>query len=228
MAAIAAPMIWIGLSGEFGAARGGAIHLALAASGTAIYLFYLYSRNQDLQILVTALIFAIFVPLNIFIYRWSRRVPIRDQREKPIMVDFFLVFFVIVLVLVGWGLLRQSPRVFPWHLNPESSILFGLLFIGTAAYFFTGLRMAGWHSARGQLLAFLAFDLILIGPFLSYFEQAAGEHRTNLAIYTVVIVVSAALALYYLFIDKTTRSWQIEENPPNFAPSAPANEHVPQ
>jgi hypothetical protein len=228
MAAIAAPVIWIGLSGEYGAARGGAIDLAIAASGTAIYLFYLYSQNQDPQILVTAVLFALFVPLNIFIYLWSRHIPIRDQREKPIMVDFFLIFFVIVLVLVGWGLLRQSLHVFPWHLKPESSILFGLLFIGTAAYFFTALRMSRWHAARGQLLSFLAFDLVLIGPFLSYFDQVTGEHRSITAIYIAVILVSALLAIYYLFVDKSTRSWLIDENPHNLSPAPSANEHISQ
>jgi hypothetical protein len=212
-AAVAAPMIWIGLSGEYGVARGGAISLAVAAAGTAIYLFYLYSREHDTQILVTAVFFALFVPLNLLIYLWSRRIPIRDQRDEPIMVEFSLLLFIIVLILVGSALLRQTLRVFPWPVNPESSVIFGLMFIAAAIYFFTALRVPKWHNARGQLLGFLAYDLVLIGPFLAHFSTVQPEHTTSLIIYTLLIILSGAFAVFYLFINKSTRSWQIQENP---------------
>lgn len=44
-AAIAAPMIWIGLTQEFRAARGGAVNLGITAGGMAVYLFLLYGRE---------------------------------------------------------------------------------------------------------------------------------------------------------------------------------------
>ncbi len=173
-AAVGAPMIWIGLSGEFGAARGGATALGIAAAGTAIYLFYLYSRERDLQLLVTAVFFALFVPLNLLIYFWSRQIAIRDQREKPIMVEFSFVFFIILLILVGWALIRQAPRIFPWPMKPETSLIFGMIFVGAIFYFLAALRMPNWDSARGQLLGILAHDLVLVGPFLAHIRGGCG------------------------------------------------------
>jgi hypothetical protein len=220
-AAVAAPMIWIGLSGEYGAANAGAVSLAIAAAGTSIYLFYLNSRQPNSQVWITAVVFAIFVLLNLLIYLWSRRIPIRDQRDEPLMVEFTLLLFIIVLVLVGSALLRQTPLVFPWPVNPESSVIFGLMFFAAAIYFFSALRVPKWHSARGQLLGFLAYDLVLIGPFLSYFSSVAPEHRTSLSIFTLLIIVSALFCSYYLFINRTTRPWSIEEAPQ--AEASPAN-----
>lgn len=212
-AAVGAPMIWIGLSGEFAAARGGAIGLAVAATGTALYLFYLYSREQDLQILITGIIFAIFIVLNLLIYFWSRTIPIRDQREKPIMVEFSFVLFIFVLVLVGSALIRQASRIFPWPIKPQSSVIFGLMFMGAIFYFFTAIRMDHWHSARGQLLGLLAFDIVLFGPFLAHFNTVDTDHSTSLIIFTIFLVYSSAVAIYFLFINKTTRSWHIQDTP---------------
>jgi hypothetical protein len=58
--AVAAPLIWIGLSGEFSAAKGGAVNLGIAAAGMSVYLFLLYGDDQETQNLVTAINSAIF------------------------------------------------------------------------------------------------------------------------------------------------------------------------
>lgn len=212
-AAVAAPMIWIGLSGEYGAAQGGALSLAVAAAGTALYLFYLNGRQQNSQILITAVAFALFVPLNLLIFLWSRKIPIRDQRDEPLMVEFTLLLFIIVLILVGWALIRQTLLVFPWPVKAQSSVIFGLMFFAAAIYFFTALRVPKWHSARGQLLGFLAYDCVMIVPFLLHFGRVQPEHRTSLTIYTLLIVVSGLFSAYYLFVNRTTRPWHIQEAP---------------
>lgn len=219
-AAVAAPMIWIGLSGEYAAAQGGAIGLAVAAAGTAIYLYHVNGREENAQLLTTAVVFAIFVPLNLIIFLWSRGIPIRDQRDEPIMVEFSLLLFVIVLVLVGSALLRQTPLVFPWAVKPESSVIFGLMFFAAAIYFFSALRVPKWHSARGQLIGFLAYDVVLIGPFLSHLNRVGPEHRTSLIIYILLVIVSGVFSAYYLFIDRTTRPWPIQTYPDQESASA--------
>ena len=56
-AAIAAPVIWIGLTGELGAIPGGAINIATIGTTAAIYLLRLYTRRDDGQLLATAIIF---------------------------------------------------------------------------------------------------------------------------------------------------------------------------
>lgn len=210
MAAIAAPLIWIGLSGEFAAARGGALNLTIASAGTAIYLFSLYARSGDERMLITAIASGIAAPLIAGIFLWSRRLPFLDQRPMPGLVKASFIGFAVVLLIVGLLLVLQRPVVFPWPLKPESSVIFGLIFLGAALYFLAALQSPRWHAARGQLLGFLAYDLVLIGPFLAHFGAVLPEHRLSLLIYTLVLVYSGGLAIHYLFINRVTRPWKIQ------------------
>ena len=210
-AAVAVPIIWIGLTKEFGTAKGGAINLGVTAFGISIHFFQLYARDQELHLLISAIIFAVAIPILVIIFNWSRQYAIRDTRPLPGPIKISFIVFFIALILTGFNLVRQAPVVFPWPLKPESSVIFGWIFLGASAYFATALLSdPKWHSARGQLLGFLAYDLILIGPFLSHFSTVNEEHRLSLILYIAVLVYSGALAIYYLFINKSTRSWQIQ------------------
>lgn len=209
-AAIAAPMIWIGLTEEFGAARGGAVNLGITAGGTAVYLFLLYGREGGVQLLISAVAAAVFLAINVGIFRWSSRLPIRDRRAMPRLVKASFGLFTAVLLVAGGLLVLQAPVIFPWPLRPESSVIFGCIFLGAASYFAIALRSPGWHSARGQLMGFLAYDLILIGPYLAHFETVQPAHRLSLIVYVAVLVYSGALAVYYLFVNGATRSWRVE------------------
>jgi len=93
--------------------------------------------------------------------------------------------------------------IFPWALNPDSSVLFGCIFIGDAFYFLHGLLYPRWHNARGQLLSFLAYDLVLIGPFL--YETVEPDFFLNLVVYITVLVYSGLIAVYFLFVNRQTR-----------------------
>jgi hypothetical protein len=205
-AAIALPLIWIGLSGEYGAAQGGAINLGIAAAGIAVHLFRLYLASREFQLLVTAIIATSWVPLNAAIFIWSRRFPIMDERAMPRPVKLSFILFTTLLVLVAGGLLSRAPNIFPWPLKPDSSVLFGMIFLGAAFYFAAGLRSNRWHGAKGQLLGFLAYDLILIGPFIGQFSKVQAEHRLSLTLYTIVLLYSGSLAVFYLFLARETGS----------------------
>lgn len=212
-AAIAAPMIWIGLTGEFGAAQGGALNLGITAAGMAVYLFILYMRQGELQLLLVGLAALFFLAVNVAIFLWSRRQPIRDRRPLPRLVKASFAFFTVVLLLVSGMLLLQAPVVFPWPLQPEASVIFGFIFLGAASYFAFALRSSRWHSARGQLIGFLAYDLILIGPFLAHFNAVAATHRLSLVLYVAVLVYSGAVAVTYLFVNSQTRPWPVQSGP---------------
>jgi hypothetical protein len=208
-AAVAAPMIWIGMSAEFGAARGGAVNLGITAAGTAAYMFILYGREQRLQLLVSAVVAAVLTLVNVGIYVWSSRQPIRERRRQPLLVRVSFGLFIVILLLVAGLLIGQAPVVFPWPLRPESSVIFGLIFLGAGSYFAVGLRSASWHGAKGQLIGFLAYDLVLIGPYLAHFAAVDPAHRLSLILYVAVLVYSGALAIYYLFLNPGTRSWSV-------------------
>jgi len=209
-AAIAAPMIWIGLTQEFGAARGGAVNLGITAGGMAGYLLLLYGRIGEPELLISAMAAAVFLVANVVIFRWSSQQPIRDQRAVPRLVRASFGGFTAILLAVGSLLVLQAPVVFPWPLQPASSVMFGCIFLGAASYFAISLRSPWWHSARGQLIGFLAYDLVLIGPYLAHFDSVHPAHRLSLILYVAVLVYSGALAAYYLFVNAGTRSWRVE------------------
>ena len=112
------------------------------------------------------------------------------------------------LFLAGGALLLKAP-IFPWALNPDSSVIFGCIFIGDAFYFLYGLLRPHWQNAFGQLLSFLAYDLVLIGPFLALFNTVESERLVNLIAYTAVLLYSSILAIYFLFLKPKTRMGSI-------------------
>jgi hypothetical protein len=75
-------------------------------------------------------------------------------------------------------------------------------------YFFYSLLRPSWVNSAGQLVGFLAYDVVLIVPFLMRLPTVAPEQRLGLSIYTAVVIYSGLLAAYYLFIHKPTRLWK--------------------
>jgi hypothetical protein len=139
---------------------------------------------------------------------WSTiRVPIRDTRPIPVLVKISFAVFIIALILVGGALILKTPNILPWSVTPELGVMCGWMFLGAAAYFAYSLVRPSWHNSAGQLAGFLAYDVILIVPFLQRLPTTAPELRTSLIIYLIVVIYSGLLAIYYLFINPTTRIW---------------------
>ena len=81
------------------------------------------------------------------------------------------------------------------------------MFLGAAMYFAYALLRPSWVNAAGQLAGFLAYDVVLIVPFLTRLPTVAPEHQLGLIVYITVVSYSGLLALYYLFIHKPTLIW---------------------
>ena len=137
---------------------------------------------------------------------WSSRISPQPSFSTPAPIRVSFGIFVAVLLLAGTLLIFKQP-VFPWKLNPDSSVIFGCIFIGDAFYFLHALFKPQWNNAAGQLLSFLAYDLVLIGPFLGLFKTIDPTLRMNLILYVIVLIFSSLLAIYYLFINPQTRNW---------------------
>ena len=99
-------------------------------------------------------------------------------------------------------------------------------------YFLYGLLHPGWQMACGQLWAFLAYDLVLIVPYLLHFALARPEQLPSLLINTLVLVYSGTLAIYYLLVKQSTRTGRKSRQNPtaqelnrddNFGPNAPGH-----
>jgi hypothetical protein len=137
-------------------------------------------------------------------FLWSRKIPLRESLPTPAFVKVSFGIFVAVLILAG-GALLMRVQIFPWTLNPDSSVIFGCIFLGDAFYFLYGLLRPQWNNACGQLLSFLAYDLVLIVPFIGLFPSVKPGYMVNLIVYTAVLLYSAVVAVYYLFIHPPTR-----------------------
>jgi len=217
-AAIAAAMIWIGISGELGALPAGALNLVVMMSGLAIYFFQAARYPDRGYLMEYAIGCGLFVLFNVLLFFWSRSIPIRDPRPTPWPVRISFAVFIVVLVAVGTALILKTPRIFPWPLNPDSSVVFGWMFLGDAFYFLYALLNPRWQYARAQLWSFLAYDLVLIGPFIRRFstinpalnpeaDPALYQDLFNsLTVYTAVLIYSGLLAIYYLLLNAKTRA----------------------
>ena len=203
LAAVSAAALWVGWTGEFGALPAGSLNIFVIAITTSIYFFKLASQGRTDMIL-----FAIFAALSAILslaaFFWSLKIPLKETRPmpKPVQISFWI--FIASLFAAGGALILKTP-IFPWKLNPDSSVVFGCIFLGDAFYFLYGMFRPNWHNALGQLLSFLAYDLVLIVPFLGLISTVEPGRFINLIVYTAVLIYSGGLAVYYLFIDPQTR-----------------------
>jgi hypothetical protein len=147
----------------------------------------------------------ISVLFNALLYLLVSGTPIKDDRPVPWLLRASFMLFFIMLIGVAIALITNYQTVFPWPLKPQSSVVFGWIFMGAAFYFFYGFIQPSWGNFCGQLIGFLAYDLVLLAPFLQHFETVKEEHQLSLYVYTAVLLYSALLSIYFLLIHPTTR-----------------------
>lgn len=203
LAAVSAAALWIGWTGEFGALPAGALNVFVIALTTSIYFFLLASQGRA-DMIPFGILGALSAVASLAAFFWSLRIPLQETRPMPGPVRVSFWIFIATLFLTGGALILQAP-IFPWALNPDSSIIFGCIFLGDAFYFLYGMFRPNWHNALGQLLSFLAYDLVLIVPFIGLLDTVPPERYINLVVYTAVLIYSGGLAVYYLFINPQTR-----------------------
>ena len=204
-AAVGAPVLWIGLSGKLRSAVPGAINLLISFTATAVYGFHTLNSEDNPQLTILASSTLIFALLTGAIFIWALRQPSADKRPVPKVVKYSFLFFVIALLIAAISLITRQPHIFPWPLDANSTVIFGWIFMGAAAYFLYVFVEPYWQMAQGQLVGFLAYDLVLIGPFLAHFSKVLPEHRLSLTIYIGVLIYSGGLAIYYLFLHPELR-----------------------
>jgi hypothetical protein len=209
-AAIAAAVFWIAITGELGAMAAGALNLVVMMAGLAIYLGGQTVATGRPIFLVYTLVCLSFAAFNLWLFLWARRLPLRDQRPLPGLVRFSYIIFIIALATVGGALVLQTPNVLPWVVEGPTSVVLGWMFLGDAFYFLYplvqfGWTRARWHGAAAQLWSFLAYDVVLLGPFLQRLPRIDPLYRNSLIVYTLILLYSGALALYCFFIMRATR-----------------------
>ena len=206
-AAAAAATLWAAASENYGALAGIALDYITILTPLSIFSFQLgaSSGNSQLTTFGIACLFGAFFGLGLLL--WSIRIPMDSTLPMPGIVRWSFVIFIIALVIVSTRLILKVPNAIPWKITPEISVVIGWMFFGAALYFVYALLRPSWVNAAGQLAGFLAYDVVLIVPFLTRLPTVAPEHRLGLIIYTAVVSYSGLLALYYLFIHKPTLIW---------------------
>lgn len=205
-AAAAASTLWATASQNYGALAGIGLDYILILLPVSIFAFQL-GANGNSQMTTYGIFFLLGALFGVGLFAWSVRFPLDDSIPTPRPVWWSFVIFIIALLIVSIRLILKVPNVIPWTLTPELSVVVGWMFFGAAVYFAYGLLRPLWVNAAGQLAGFLAYDLVLIVPFLTRLPTVADEHRLGLTIYTAVVIFSGLLAIYYLFIHKPTRLW---------------------
>ena len=204
LAAIALPVLWIAVTGELAAIQAGALDLAITYGGITAYLVAVIGDPGQPELWPYLAVFGLGFVAMVVTFGRSRRIPWRDDRPMPGLVRLSFAAFAVMLCGAGAALVFQAD-VFPWSLGSETSVAFGFIYLGAAAYFVWGFLNPRWPNAAGQLVGFLAYDLVLIGPFVDHFDVAEGGQLTSLVIYTAFVVYSGALAAHYLFVSPRTR-----------------------
>lgn len=206
-AAAAAPTLWASATENYGALAGIGLDYLTILAPVAVLSFLIGAREGDTRMSAYAIacVFGAFFGLGLFL--WSVRYPLDNRLPMPAVVRWSFVFFIIALLIVSGRLIFKVPNTIPWKLTPDLSVVIGWMFLGAAIYFAYGLLRPSWLNSTGQLIGFLAYDVVLIVPFLTRLPTTPPEHRLGLTIYTAVVSLSGLLAIYYLFINKPTRIW---------------------
>lgn len=205
LAAIGAPIVWIALSGETRAIAGGAINLVVANGAIAIAAYAFRGSGGPPALSPFALFATVLTAVCSGLFIYSRRFAFQDRRPTPRWVKWSFGLFAVILVLTAGALVAVRPNTFPWPLSRENSIFYGSIFFGAACYFAYGIVYPYWGNAKGQLIGFLAYDLVLIVPYVHRFATVPAKMFMSLTVYTAVISYSGLLAIFFLFLYQPTR-----------------------
>lgn len=212
-AAAAAATAWAVWSENYGALAGIALDYVMIFIPLSIYAWQLGTSQDNSEMITFAILCAAGVLFGTGLFWWSQRIPLDTSIPMPALLRWSFVGFIGALLIVSMLLIRQTPNVIPWTITPELSVVIGWMFFGALIYFAYGLLRPSWANAAGQLFGFLAYDIVLLIPFLTRLPTVSPEFQLGLWIYTGVVTYSAVLAIYYLFLNPQTRVWQSRPAP---------------
>jgi hypothetical protein len=206
-AAAAASTLWATASENYGALAGIGLDYLAILIPVALLSFQLGASSGTSQLTTYGVVCVFGALFGLGLLLWSIRIPIDNTVPLPGFVRWSFVVFIVALLIVSVRLISKVPNTIPWTITPDLSVVIGAMFLGAALYFVYALVRPSWLNAAGQLAGFLAYDVVLIVPFLTRLPTTPPEHQVGLIIYTAVVSYSGLLAIYYLFIRKSTRVW---------------------
>jgi hypothetical protein len=200
----AAPLIWIGLTESYAGLAGYGLGFGIMYTGMGLAALLLYTRNQQPALAGFVMTMGVAAALCALLF-FRTRVTVPNSPPTPRLLRLAFILEVLVLAGAGLLLLLKVPNTLPWNLSPESSVLYGWVFLGLAFYYLYAVLYPQWVHALGPLLGFLVYDLVLFSPLFARFGNLQPEHRLGQVTASFIILFSAALGVYYLFLNSATR-----------------------
>jgi hypothetical protein len=198
--AAAASTFWCLYNRVYGMLAGVMLDYIVIFGPLCVYALQLNADRPSSKMVFFAAACAVGFVVGLGALIWSVRIPVARTPPMPRLAKISFMIFVVALVIFGGQMVLKVPNVLPWEITLVGSALYGWMFLGAAAYFAYGLLRPSWHNTGGQLAGFLAYDLVLIVPFLQMLATIPAGRRMSLIIYLVVVGYSGLLAIYYLFV----------------------------
>lgn len=198
LAAFGIGSLLVAVCRDWRAGMGGTLAMLIGFGGIAGLVFWHVQGGEPL--LGHAVAFAAFAAIATCAFIACVQFKAADNRPITPLIRMSFWVFTVALVLAGAALLLKFPRIFPWPLKPATSVVFGMIFTGLAVNYGYVAARGSWGDVKVSLTGFLVYDLVLIPPFVRHFAVVSDEHLTSLAVYVGVLVYSALLAIYALFI----------------------------
>jgi hypothetical protein len=206
-AAAAAATLWCLVSNVEGALSGVALDYLVILAPLTVFSFQTGTISGNAALMAYSGLCLIGFYFGLWLYLYSQRIPTPDKPKQPLLLRGSFAVFGIALILTGGALVLKTPNILPWPVTPELSVVIGWMFLGASAYFIYSVLRPSWANSGGQLAGFLIYDLILVVPFINRLSTIDAQLLPNLIIYFVIIGYSSLLAIYYLFVNPSTRLW---------------------
>lgn len=212
LAGVAAPLVWIGITGQLRAIQGGAIGGAVAFGGSAALLWVRGGPPDKERYLPFAVVFLAGTLGALAAVMWSVRAASsrgaageRRDPPSPRIVRWTFLLFAAILLPVGLAMASGVQGVFPMPLAADTTQLYGWFFLGSCAYYLFGFLKPSMLNATGHMLSFLVYDALLLPPFAGYWPVVAPEFRLGLFMYLTVLVTSAVFCIHFLVVEPRRR-----------------------
>jgi hypothetical protein len=204
-AAAAAPTLWAAITDNLGALAGIGLDYLTILGPLSVYSLVVGAGSGDVRMIAFALSCAAGALFGLGMLLWSAGIPTDRTTRMPGVVKWSFITFAVLLVIVAARMILQVPTSVPWSVTPQLRVVMGFMFLGAAMYFVYGLLRPSWLNAAGQYIGFLAYDLVLIPPFLAKLPTTAPQFKFGMSVYTGVVIGSALLGVFFLFVYSVTR-----------------------
>lgn len=186
--------------GDWSASAGGSIALLIAFGGFALQITAAELAGHETGLIIPAAVLAVIAAIAAATLIVNLKVNPGPVRAPPTSLRGILGVMGGLLYLVGLALLAGAHAILPWSLTPQTRALLAWALIGFSAnYTYTSLR-GGWSGAQILLVGLLSYDVAMIVPLLRHFAAVEPAYRLTLDINLVVILLTASIAVFHLFI----------------------------